>query len=263
MLWIRQLRAAIAAALAVASLVGCAQLAALGAPRGGAYPEACAQWQYSEARCAAIVRDAMKEAGLAESHIEAVALLPFERVQSLGIGQVALVRFRLVDGSIVDQDVQCGGVSMRQACNDVAEIQIHAGVDQDVPCAGEPPAGCATLPPTPPPGAVAAAEPFRLDAIDIPLDHEGPYEVELGNATLPDGYLSERSFDLADSRPTAFWIDEGVFLDVRSDVDGRPFVGSVYRDAFDGPEPVTLVLSFDVSRLDEPSVLQIRNIVVR
>jgi hypothetical protein len=224
---------------------------------------ACAGQDIPLRRCDAIVDDAMDRAGLQPAEVASVEFLPFERVMTLGGGQVALVRFRLVGGTTVDQDVQCVGVSFRPACNDVAEIIAQGGVDHDVPCMGEPPAGCATMPPTPGPDAVGAATPFRLASIDIPLDHRGTYEVRLGTATLPDGYLSERSFRLADPRPTSYWINAPVFMDVRSDIAGRPFVGSVYRDPFDGPEPVTIFLVFAVDHLEAPSVLQVRDIVVR
>ncbi len=52
-------------------------------------------------------------------------------------------------------------------------------------------------------------------------------------------------------------------MDVRSDIGGRPSVGSIYRDPFDGPEPVTIYLVFDVNHLEAPSVLQVRDVVVR
>jgi hypothetical protein len=101
-------------------------------------------------------------------------------------------------------------------CNEDVEIPISTGVDRDIPCAGEPPAGCATVPPSPDAAAVAAAEPFTLSSLDVPLDHLGPYEVHLGPATLPNGYLSEVSFTLAESRPDLFWIDDGVRLEIRA-----------------------------------------------
>ena len=245
------------------SMVGCGVIGMVTEPRGGPYPDACAQWKYTERRCDAIVGDAMDAAGLDDADVSSIELLPFERVQTLGGGQVGLVRFTLADGRVVDQDVQCVGVSERPACNDSAEIRVMDGIDHDTPCSGEPPAVCATLPPTPDPEALAAATPFRLDAVDIPLDHKGTYEVRIGKATLPDGYLSEPSFRLADSRPTRFWLaDGGVYLDIRSDVPGRPFVGSVFRDPFDGPEPVTLYLVFKVTHLEGPSTLQVWDVDV-
>ena len=227
------------------------------------YAGACATQAFAPRQCDAIIDDAMDEARVGAGDVASVEFLPFERVQSLGGGQVARVRLALVVGTSVDVDVMCVGVSFRPACNEVAEIMVSAGISHDVPCTGEPPAGCATVPPTPDPDAVRAATPFRLEAIDIPLGHRGAYEVRLGSATLPNGYLSERTLRLADPRPTSYWINTGVFLDVRSDVEGRPFVGSIYRDPFDGLEPVTIYLVFEVNHLEGPSVLQVRDVIVR
>lgn len=242
---------------------GCDVVADLGKPKGGPYPEACAQWSYSARRCEAIVDRARHSAEIVEADIRAIQLLPFDFNPGLGGGQVALVRFELKDGETVDEPVTCVGVGRGPACNDVATISIAAGIDHDIPCAGEPPLGCATLPPSPGPEAIAAATPFRLASIDVPLDHEGRYAVKIGKATLPNGYLQERSLRLVDDQPDTFWIGGDALLDVRTDIAGRPFVGSVYREPFDGAEPVTIFLVFEVTDLDSPSLLQVRDIVVR
>jgi hypothetical protein len=254
---------ALVVALLTALVGGCELVGVVGAPSGGPYPEACAQWSYSARRCEAIVDRARRTAHVAEADIQAISLLPFERAVGMGGGQVALVRFELATGAAVDQDVWCVGVGRGPACGEETRIWVLGGVDHDVPCAWEAPAGCATLPPTPPAVAVSAATPFRLASLDIPLDHEGRYEIPLGSATLPNGYLSERSFRLADDSPDSFWIDDGVLLEIRPEIAGRPPVGSIYRDPFDGPEPVTVFLVFEVTDLDSPSVLQIIDVVVR
>jgi hypothetical protein len=193
-----------------------------------------------------------------------ITLLPFDPQVNLGGRQVGLVRLELSSGDFVDEAVRCVGVSVNRACVESVTIQLGGiGVDRDVPCAGEPPTGCATPPPTPEPAAVAASKPFSLASLDIAIDRKGRYEVELGTASLPDGYLSDRSFSLANPAPEDFWIDDGVLLQVRPDLSGRPPVGSVYRDPYDGPEPVTIFLVFTVTDLDAPSVLQVRDVIVR
>jgi hypothetical protein len=261
---LRWLSRAIVLTLVIATGAACSLVGALGEPRGGSYPEACDQWDYSARRCEALVERAMHQAGVDEAEVSSVELLPFERQANLGGQQAALVRLLFADGRIVDQAVHCVGVDSGPACMEGASIPIYgAGVDTDVPCVGEPPSGCATLPPQPEADAIAAATPFALAALDIPIDHEGHYEVKVGSATLPDGYLSERAYSLAQPRPEDFWIDEGVRLEVRSDVAGRPPIGSVYRDPFDGPEPVTIYLVFEVTDMDRPSLLEVRDIRVR
>ena len=262
MLLVRRTSLVVRAAVVALLTVACS-MAGIGSPRSGAYPGACGQWSYEANRCAAIVAEARHEARIDEAGVAWIELLPFDQPQTLSGGQVAAVRFHLADGSTIDQDVWCVGVSFKRACNDVAQIQTNSGVDSDVPCSGEPPDGCATLPPEPDPSAIAAATPFRLDSLAVPLDHEGRYSLELGAATLPDGYLSERSFRITETMPDTFWIEEGVRLEIRPDVAGRPAIGSRYREPFDGPEPVTVYLVFEVTQLDSPSVLQVRDVVVR
>jgi hypothetical protein len=68
---------------------------------------------------------------------------------------------------------------------------------------------------------------------------------------------------VVDKSPTAFWVPTDVSLEVRPAVPGRPSLVSIYRDPFDGPEPVSIFLVFDVSMLHPPAVLQVREIVVR
>jgi hypothetical protein len=107
-----------------------------------------------------------------------------------------------------------------------------------------------------------------LPAFDVPLDHVGHYDVLVGSASLPDGLLSERSGELADTRPTSWWIDAGVQIVVRP---GEPCTGescqqidSIYHDPFAGPQPVHVYLVFDVVELETPGVvLEVRNLVVR
>jgi hypothetical protein len=246
-----------------AALAACGPLARLSEPTGGPFPEACAQWSFSAQRCRAIVDRAVANSNAADADIRSISLLPFKRDPRLGGRQVALVRLELADGTAVDQGVSCVGIDMGLVCDEDAKISVYSGVDRDVPCAGEPPAGCATLPPTPDAEAIADSNPFREASLDVPLDHKGPYEIRLGTATLPNGYLSERAFKIADRRPDTFWIDDGIRLDVRPDLAGRPAIGSVYRDPFVGAEPATIFLVFEVTQLDSPSVLQVRDIVLR
>ena len=111
-------------------------------------------------------------------------------------------------------------------------------------------------------GCQAIARPLRVASLDIPLDHLGPYEVEVGEAGLPDGVLSTRSATLADPSPETFWIAPFIEIDVRPVDPARPPIGSVYRDPFDGVEPVKVFLVFDVTELKSASVLQVRNLLV-
>jgi hypothetical protein len=139
---------------------------------------------------------------------------------------------------------------------------VSDGLDRDVPCAGEPPAGCATVPPTPPPGALELGEALEIPSVTIPIDRLGEYRVELGSAVLPDGHLSERSLTVRDRGPDNYWIDF-LILAVESEVPGREPVGSIYREPFDGPEPVSVSVVFEVTELFEEDVLVLDDILVR
>lgn len=261
--------AALVAAVALAVVAGCALLPT--GRSGAADPTGCAALKFSARRCQAVVARARDQAAFGPNVVSGFRVLaPVDDNQArLGLSRmVARVRFDFADGANVVQEVSCRGFGSSDdlACGDDPQIQVSGGVDHDVPCfgapGGDPGSRCATLPPTPPPPAVAAARPLRVDALDIPLDHLGRYEIEVGQAGLPNGYLSRREFKLADSRPTNFWIKGGVLLDVRPTIHGRPPVGSVYRASFDGTEPVRIFLVFEVTQTSPGAVLQVRDLVV-
>jgi hypothetical protein len=101
-----------------------------------------------------------------------------------------------------------------------------------------------------------------MPSLDIPLDHLGSYEVEVGEAGLPDGALTAISATLGEPSPESFWIAPRIEIQVRPTDPARPPIGSVYRDPFDGVELVKVFLVFDVTELKSPSILQVRDLVV-
>lgn len=230
----------------------------------------CEAMGFSPSRCTAIVARARASAQPpfpANEVIAATVGPPPAPEFSLGSFPLAEVRLALVGGGTAQVVVRCGipGPSDR-ACNPDARIYISGGVDHDVPCGAEeggPDNPCATLPPTARPGSVAAAQPLRVAVFDIPLGRTGQYEVLVGEAGLPDGVLNERSARLVDDTPTTFWIDDGVRIDVRPDDPSRPSIGSIYRDPFDGVEPVHVWLVLDVVEVAPGAVLQVRDLVIR
>jgi hypothetical protein len=244
-------------------VVACEAISMIDGPREGLYPDACDAWNFPQRQCEAIVDSAIVASGIDKEDVVKVWLLPFEREVTLGGGQIALVGLELADGRVAEQDVRCAGIAIGPVCDPDAEIWVFTGVDRDVPCTGEAPDRCATLPPTPPPKAIDSAAPLQVPARDIPIDHAGRYEVEVGKATLANGYLVERSMSLVETQPSEFWIDGGVRLEVQPDDPDRPPVGSIYREPFDGLEPVTVFVVFDVTDFDERATLELRNIVVR
>jgi hypothetical protein len=100
-----------------------------------------------------------------------------------------------------------------------------------------------------------------VPVLDVPLDHVGPYSVEVGEAGLPDGAFTRSSASVVDERPTTFWIRDAR-LEIEPVDPKRPPVGNIYREPFDGVEPVRVTLVFDVTEVSPGAVLQVRDIVV-
>jgi hypothetical protein len=233
----------------------------------------CEAMGFDARRCAAVVARAREQAGNPTDVVSVAVRRAIPNQVSLGGGPIADVVLTASDGTERVIEIGClflSGQSDR-VCSPDAQITIDGGVSHDVPCGPTP---CdeqnpgSTLPPSPRPAVVAASKPLVLRVFDIPIDHVGHYEVLVGEATLPDGLLSQRSGTLGDPRPTAYWIDQGVAIVVRP---GKPCVGpdcpsieSIYRAPFHGPQPVHVYLVFDVVELDASGTfLEVRNLVVR
>lgn len=252
----------------VISTVAACNVPGLFGPAGGVYPDSCESLGFEARQCAAIVARAEADAGIEPAGVTSIDILApaTDRSVRLGGQMIARVRFHglAIEPDLV-QEVWCVGIigGGDRACNKDANIGIAGGVDHDVPCTGEAPGGCATLPPTPRPASIAKAASLRLPTLDIPIAHMGRYEIAVGTAGLPDGVLTERSARLADPSPDSFWIADGIIIEVRPVDPTRPPVGSIYRNPFDGVEPVRVFLKFDVTETTPGAVLQVRDIVVR
>lgn len=231
--------------------------------------EACPRLQFSQSRCDAVVAQAMEGAGVQAADVVSVELgRPDGRKIGLGGQLAALARLHIGDGRVIDHEVWCIGVGsyFNAWCVDDPQIELFMGANRDVPCSGEDaagtPEGCAT-PIVLDPDAVEGAVPLRVEAIDVLLT-VGHHEVELGRATLPNGYLSEARFGLADPGPDGVSIPDGIRLVVTSTDASRPPLGNVYeRGTFPGVEEVVAALVFDVVEAPPGAVLQVRDVVVQ
>lgn len=256
---------AILLGIAVLMVAACG-IPGLFARTGGVYPDACESLGFGARQCAAIVARAEAELAIPPGSATSIDILPPAAEGNVSLGGQMIARVRFHQAALPDriQEVWCVGIygGGDLVCNKDASIGIGGGIDHDVPCTGEPPAGCATLPPTPRPAVQAIARPLRVASLDVPLDHLGLYEIEIGEAGLPDGVLTTRSATLADPKPDAFWIADGILLEVRPVDPARPPVGSIYREPFDGVEPVRVFLVFDVTEVSPGAVLQVRDLVV-
>lgn len=229
-------------------------------------PEPC-DWLFSDARCLAMTDKVAVELGLTRADIVALDVIPEPVVVNRSGGPPINVRVGLRDGSTTVLYLGCTGLGMAPHCRDEPSLRardvIGSGYN-DTPCAGHPPDGCATPVPTVAPAAAAAATALRIDRLDIPIDHVGDYEVRLGEARLPNGLLSEGSFDFVDPWPPGVTILQGGGrLVVRSlEPDGRPFRNLYEHGWRDGTERVAAFLLFHVDRFDPGATLSIRDVVV-
>ena len=243
-------------------------VAATPAPSGGPYPAGCADIGFPPTQCDAIVAIAQSNAKIAPQTVTSIDILQphFQSTGTVGDGHgvIAVVRFHRSGQPDKTVEVLCTGVTRDYAfaCSPDPRIGIRDGdLSHDVPCDANG-KNCAILPPSPRPAVQALARALRVASLDIPIDHLGRYEVEVGEAGLPDGALSTRSATLADSQPEAFWIAEPIEIDVRPVDPARPAIQSIYREPFDGVEPVKVFLVFLVTDLTSDSVLQVRNLLV-
>ena len=252
--------AAVVCGLAACSLFG------LSAPTGGPYPEACESLDFPAPQCDAIVAVAQANASIAPEAVTSIDILPPPPGNGTVGGQaIARVQLHRSGQPDVIEEIHCDGGTRNDAfaCDPNAKIRIGGHIDHDVPCTSEAIESCATLPPSPRPAVQAVARPLLVASLDIPLDHLGPYELEVGEAGLPDGALSVILASLGEPSPKSFWIAAGIGIELRPVDPARPEVGSVYRDPFDGVEPVKVFLVFEVTELKSPSVLQVRGLVVQ
>jgi hypothetical protein len=257
-------------ALSLAALGGCQALGiGVGPTAPVAYPAGCSAFGFSQRRCDAIVREALGQAQLARDAVTAIELLPPPTlppgVMSGGGDAVAIVRLHTAAGT-TDQTVGCWGVggNYRAVCTENPRLQLSMPVDgyRDIPCSGDPPAGCATAVPPPDPVALKGWRPLSVPSRDIPIARIGRYEIEVGHAGLPNGWLSDARFKVASDQPTDFTVRGPIALVVRGP-DGAP-ITNVYQQGWrEGVEDVTAVVVFDVEWYEPGAVLGVRDLVVR
>jgi len=255
---------------------GCARLAALGpAPT----PAACGL-VFDETRCEVVTLAAAVALDIDPGDIVTLEIMPEPTPEVLADGSVILqvrsggppldVRVQLRDGTFRLHTLHCGGIASGYDPPCMAEPHLRAASMtrdgyRDIPCVGEPPAGCATPQPAIQADAAADAEPIAIDALEVPVDREGPHEVPIGRGSLPNGILTEAAFELVDAWPDGLIILDGsVFLDVRSlEPDGTPFDNYYLHGWRDGVERIEAFLVFTADHIEPGAVLRIRDVVVR
>ena len=239
-------------------------------PAFALYGDQCPAYQLSPRRCAFIVRTLAEQAGVELADATDVVLLgdpgcgdPDPNVICTRTTSfVVRARFSMADGRTAEESVFCG-VGTSWLCEEAPEIRDPTMEGyHDIPCPGEPPQ-CPSPLPTIDPDAANRAEPLRVDDLDIPIDHLGDYDVVLGEATLPNGILTEKTLHLVDPRPTDFHLDGGLEIDLVSLDDGKPLDGYWMHSWRDGTEQVAAHLLFTVIDLLPGAVLQVQDVEVR
>jgi hypothetical protein len=237
------------------------------------FPEGCDDYGLSVRRCGYIVDEAMREAGV-EGRPAVIELLgdpecdgkpaPCSVIRTMSF--VVRVRVTPHDRASSDHSVFCGvssGGSL--ACLDEPVIGVSAPIGTgygDVPCTGEGPSGCATPVPSAAPDAIAEAVELHVPSLTIPIDHSGAYVVDVGEALLPNGILSEASLVLADDRRTDVLIPDGIALVIEGE-DGEPLLNEHDHGWREGTERVRVTLRFEVEMFDPGTSITLTDIVVR
>lgn len=240
------------------------------------FPDGCPAYDLAPRRCAYIIGWALAQAG--ETADDATTWLlgdPECDGQPAGCAVLRttafIVRIRVIPtvGRPSDHPVFCGlGGEATMLCTDTPLVRVRTPIAgyHDVPCGptpgGEPGSACATPLPTIAPAAARKAVPLEVGRIAIPIDHDGAYSIDLGDAVLPNGILTEATATLVDERRSDVLIPDGIRLKVVG-ADGKPLENAYTHGWRRGTERVHVRLVFSVESFDPGVVLELVNVVVR
>jgi hypothetical protein len=259
---VRRLLGALVVAMLVAGCVGSSE------PAAPADPQPCGQ-VFNAVRCLVMTDSAATQLKTTREDITVLEVIP-EPTPDVRDGETILttrsggppidVRVTRADGSTQVISMNCGGVApmSNPACQDDPHVSTSSMLDggyYDTLAESSPV-------PSLSPDALAEATTLRVDRLDVPIDHVGPYEVHVGELDVPNGVLTSVDFSLVDDWPPGVTILEGIRLDIRT-LDGEP-IENIYEHGWrDGTERVVAVLVFDVAHHDAGAVLSVRDVVVR
>lgn len=256
--------------LAVMCIAGCRVVPTAGRPPPAAIAQPCVA-VYSIERCQAVLTAAAEGLGVADDEVTAIEIAPDPTPRTDGIletrgGARGIVVLARVGGAVRDVPM-CMGVPSGPPCMDMPAWEITSVIGSgysDVPCAGEPPDGCASPVPSRAPDAIAAARPLRIEQRVIASPSVGRQEVRLGNALLPNGVLTVAKAMLVDPWPDGVRLSsDGIRLEIRSLVAGRPGFWNIHEHGwYPGTEAVEVFLVFEVRHVDPGATIEIRDVVV-
>lgn len=252
---------------------------------GSAFPAVCASLGFPENACAGFASWAVGQAGIEPGHVEriemATANCPGSAACPSGAMAGYLVTLRVTPtlGDVITEVLDCSVDPSRLGpvggpCNVVMPVTTgglaqYTGVRSpiggyhDVPCAGPAPENpCATPLPTIEPSAQAAAEPLSIASLEIPIDHAGAYSVVLGQASLPNGILSQATAEVTSSPTDPLVADSGFSLTIESLDGGPPFENYYAHGWRPGVEHVRVTLKFSVLMFEPGAAVVVEGVDV-
>ena len=248
------------------------------------FPAGCADFGFSAARCAAIVAIARHRLAV-DDPAASVELLsepplvcptdgsgrPVLCVRSGGHTAV-IVRITTPGGPAQEAPFFCGvGSQGSPACSDHPVVSARTPIEgyHDITCGGEDaggnPTDCATPLPSIDPTVSVVARQLKVAVRDIPIDHDGHYDIRIGTAGIANGILRTASFSITQPALDVLILDEdGVVMQIRPiDPTHRPFQNSYEHGWYPGIEEADVFLDFDVVGHAPGATLEVRDLIVQ
>jgi hypothetical protein len=252
------LRASIGALVVAGSVQACAiwSPARAGAP--------CAT-TFTADRCQALALAAADRLVVGFDAIAAVDVLPNPSPEPMDRANPTFLSVVLLDGSRHDVTINCGGIrgAYFPAC--MADPAVPLGFSGAAASEfgyADMPVGASPFPALDP-GAVAAARSLQIDSLVVPVTAVGPQVIVVGRASLPNGYLAEAQFALADPWPSDVLFTWGISIEVRPVAGGPPLRNQYEHGWHEGVEEVEATLVFDVAWFLPGASIPIIDLVVR
>lgn len=214
-------------------------------------------------RCQALAFAAAQELGVSFDAVVTIDVIP--NPNAMDRSHPTSLSVALTDGSRHDLTITCPGIA---AAFDT-KCMPDPTVSLSFPGGGEVHLGYTDTPenatpfPLLDPAAVAAAEALVIPTLSVRILAPGPQAVVLGRATLPNGYLSEAQFALADPWPSNVLFNGSVVLEVKPSAGGQP-LRNLYEHGWNpGVEEVVATLTFNVAWFQSGAELTLVDVVVR
>ena len=218
--------------------------------------------QASADRCQALALAAADQLGVGFDQIASVDIVPNPSPDGTDFAHRTFLQVTLESGDRADVVIGCPGVSgaydpkcMAQPVVPIWYPRGPEGGYTDTP-------GDATPFPSLDPAAVSAAIPLRIKSLVIPVGGLGPHTLTLGRASLPNGYLTQGSFAMADPWPSDV-LFKGITLVVTPTAGGAPLQNLYEHGWHSGTEEVEATLTFNVVWFKPGARFTIVNVVVR